>query len=71
MVIPIILKGRRMSHTSGNRKIITIASGQQITNSKHHNTKAINVLITSRLFVSDEGKPLANKENTATVLERA
>lgn len=51
MVIPIILKGSNKSQTRGNRKIITIASGQQITKSKHHRTKAIKVLIEDKIVV--------------------
>jgi hypothetical protein len=45
MVMPIILKGSSNNHTIGNRKIMTMASGQQITNNRHHSTNAIKVFI--------------------------
>ena len=44
-VKPIILKGSDINQTSGRRKIITSASGQQRTKRIHHNKKAIIVLI--------------------------
>lgn len=45
MVSPTILNGRRMSHNSGKRKIITSANGQQTINNKHHRTIASKVFI--------------------------
>ena len=38
-------KGSKMSQTNGKRKIISNASGQEITNSMHQRIKAINVRI--------------------------
>src|SRR5688572_21578339 len=40
MVNPMILKGRRISHASGNIIIKSMASGQQRTSSIHHNRTA-------------------------------
>jgi len=41
---PIILKGNRISHTSGNSTSMSKASGQQIINKKHHNRNPIKVI---------------------------
>jgi hypothetical protein len=42
---PTSLKGRRMSHSNGRRKINARASGQQATSRRHQRMRAINVLI--------------------------
>ena len=44
-VKPIILKGSRISHTSGKKININNARGQQSTSSTHQRANAINVLI--------------------------
>jgi len=42
-VNPTILKGSRISQIRGNKKRITIASGQHSTNSRHHRIRTSNV----------------------------
>ena len=44
-VRPITVKGSRISHSSGNRKISARANGQHITSNIHHRMRAIRVLI--------------------------
>jgi hypothetical protein len=44
-VKPTILNGRSISQSSGKKIIMSNASGQQMTSSKHHRARAINVFI--------------------------
>lgn len=46
IVKPIILKGNRNSHTSGNNTNIIMAIGQQRTNRRHQRINPINILMT-------------------------
>lgn len=51
IVKPTIRKGSKINHSSGKRIKIISASGQQITNSKHQRTKAINVFMPNLLAI--------------------
>jgi len=59
-VKPTILKGRSNNQTKGKRKSMIRATGQQITNSRHHSTRARKVLIVSVSYVIANTTP-ANK----------
>jgi len=56
-VNPTILKGRSSNQTNGKRTSISSAIGQQITKSRHHNTKARKVLMISVWFDNTNTTP--------------
>ncbi len=59
-VNPTIRKGSSSNQTKGKRKSIIRASGQQITKSRHHNTKARKILIVSVSLPYANSKPTYN-----------